>query len=170
MEGKKNTKIKKRVRKIKKSVKKEANRIALGNECKDLENDKGLGLARFSYADFVVLSSVIAYGIVDSVDQNDLGIILSFLGMITADVAILQTKISIEKAIDEQNQQLANQQDVEEAVIPEQIAEESIIADTTDIETVPFLTTTVLTSNRNSKSKYIKKKKRIKKIKKVKKR
>lgn len=158
MENKNNSKVKKKVRKIKKNIRKESNRIILQEKCNN--ENKDLGLARFSYADFVVMSSVIAYGIVDSVNQDDLGIILSFLGMITADIALLQTKSSIEKVRQSQSGQ-QSEEDIDEGVIPEQISEEAIIDETLGVETVPFLTTNVLTTVRNDKSSKIRK--RIKK-------
>ena len=164
MENKKRLKVKKKVRKIKKNIRKEVNRITLQDKCNNENGEKGLGLARFSYADFVVMSSVIAYGIVDSVEQDDLGIILSFLGMITADIALLQTKSSIEQARQPQNQQQG-----EEGVLSEQISEEAIIDGSSGTETVPFLTTNVLTTNRSEKLNNVTKKKKIKKIKRIRK-
>lgn len=163
MENKNRLKVKKKVRKIKKNIRKEASRITLQEKCNNENGDKGLNLARFSYADFVVMSSAIAYGIFDSVNQEDLGIILSFLGMITADIALLQTKSSIEKVRQYQSGQ-QSEEDIEEDVIAEQISEEDIIDETLGVETVPFLTTA-----RNDKSSNIKKRKRVKKIKRIRK-
>lgn len=163
MENRNRLKVKKKVRKIKKNIRKEASRITLQEKCNNENGDKGLNLARFSYADFVVMSSAIAYGIVDSVNQEDLSIILSFLGMITADIALLQTKSSIEKFRQYQSGQ-QSEEEIEEDVIAEQISEEDIIDETLDVETVPFLTTA-----RNDKSSKVKKRKRVKKIKRIRK-
>lgn len=166
MENKNRLKVKKKVRK--KNIRKEASRITLQEKCNNENKDKGLNLARFSYTDFVVMSSAIAYGIVDSVNQDDLGIILSFLGMITADIALLQTKSSIEKVRQSQVEQ-QNEEDIEDNVISDQISEEDFIDETLGVETAPFLTTNVLTTAGNDKSSKIKKRKRVKKIKRIRK-
>lgn len=151
-----------------KNIRKEASRITLQEKCNNENGDKGLNLDRFSYTDFVVMSSAIAYGIVDSVNQDDLGIILSFLGMITADIALLQTKSSIEKVRQSQGEN-QNEENIEDDFISEKILEESIIDETLGVETAPFLTTNVLTTARNDKSSKVKKRKRVKKIKRIRK-
>lgn len=43
------------------------------------------GLNSFSYADFVLLSSTISYAIAEEVSVEDLEILVTFLGMISAD-------------------------------------------------------------------------------------
>lgn len=164
MENKKNLKVKKKVRKVKKNIRKEANRITRQCKCNNENEDKDLGLARFSYADFVVMSSVIAYGIVDSVSLEDLGIILSFLGMVTSDMSLLATKVRIENARESQIGQQS-----EEDVIPEQISEESIVDETLNVGNSTFLQRHALPKERLEKSSNIKKRKRIKKIKKIRK-
>ncbi len=50
------------------------------------------GLNRFSYADFVLLSSTISYAIAEEVSVEDLEILVTFLGMISGDLALLLIK------------------------------------------------------------------------------
>ena len=50
------------------------------------------GLNSFSYADFVLLSSTISYAIAEVVSVEDLEILVTFLGMISADLALLLIK------------------------------------------------------------------------------
>ena len=50
------------------------------------------GLNSFSYADFVLLSSTISYAIAEEVSVEDLEILVTFLGMISADLALLTYK------------------------------------------------------------------------------
>ena len=50
------------------------------------------GLNRFSYADFVLLSSTISYAIAEEVSVEDLEILITFLGMISGDLALLLIK------------------------------------------------------------------------------
>ena len=47
---------------------------------------------RFSYADFVLLSSTIAYAIAEEINVEDLEILITFLGMISGDLALLLIK------------------------------------------------------------------------------
>lgn len=50
------------------------------------------GLNRFSYADFILLSSTISYAIAEEVNVEDLEILITFLGMISGDLALLLIK------------------------------------------------------------------------------
>ena len=50
------------------------------------------GLNRFSYADFVLLSSTIAYAIAEEINVEDLEILITFLGMISLYVYLLLIK------------------------------------------------------------------------------
>lgn len=50
------------------------------------------GLNSFSYADFVLLSSAISYAIAEEVNVEDLEILVTFLGMISSDLALLLIK------------------------------------------------------------------------------
>lgn len=50
------------------------------------------GLSRFSYADFVLLSSTISYAISEETSLDDLEILITFLGMISTDLTLLLIK------------------------------------------------------------------------------
>lgn len=119
------------------------------NSCNNNQGkDKGLGLASFSYADFILLSSTISYALAEELSETDLALFIVFLGMVTSDLALLTTQKQVGKTLSE---------NIEEDVVGEEEAEEGgIIGSTIVIPTV----------GRNSK---MKKRKRIKRIKKVKK-
>ncbi|MBO3446229.1 hypothetical protein [Clostridium sp. CCUG 7971] len=120
------------------------------NSCNNnLGKDKGLGLASFSYADFILLSSTISYALAEELNDADLALLIVFLGMVSADLALLTTQDKIKAAL--------GSQQIEEDIVGEEEAEEGgLIGSTIVIPTV----------GRNSKTK---KRKRIKRIKKVKK-
>lgn len=58
-------------------------------------NKLNLELYKYSYADFVLLSSTLAYGISEDLIDADIDILITFLGMLTADLALLRTKRGI---------------------------------------------------------------------------
>lgn len=49
-------------------------------------------MSRFSYADFVLLSSTISYAISEETSLDDLEILITFLGMISTDLTLLLIK------------------------------------------------------------------------------
>ncbi|MEG1310817.1 MAG: hypothetical protein RSD47_02305 [Romboutsia sp.] len=63
-----------------------------------IEQNKGLGLSSFSYADFVLVSSTISYALSEELNDIDLELFIVFLGMMTSDLALLTAKKSIKKA------------------------------------------------------------------------
>lgn len=74
------------------------------NECDTNKTDnlanssnvkQDLKLYQFSYADYVLLSSTIAYAIGEDLNDPDLDILIAFFGMITSDLAILRTRRGI---------------------------------------------------------------------------
>ena len=67
------------------------------------------GLNRFSYADYVLLSSTISYAIAEEVNVEDLEILVTFLGMISSDLALLLIK----KGREARSQQAAQEADIE---------------------------------------------------------
>ena len=91
------------------------------------------GLNSFSYADFVLLSSTISYAIAEEVSVEDLEILVTFLGMISADLALLLIKKG----------RLAASQ----------------AAQSTSIETSEDVESTLVRKSRHRKKKKIKKKK-----------
>ena len=96
------------------------------------------GLNSFSYADFVLLSSTISYAIAEEVSVEDLEILVTFLGMISADLALLLIKKG----------RLAASQ-----------AAQSTSIDTTTEETSEDVESTLVRKSRHRKKKKIKKKK-----------
>lgn len=96
------------------------------------------GLNSFSYADFVLLSSTISYAIAEEVSVEDLEILVTFLGMISADLALLLIKKG----------RLAASQ-----------AAQSTSIDTTTEETSEEVESTLVRKSRHRKKKKIKKKK-----------
>ncbi|CEO20788.1 hypothetical protein [Paraclostridium sordellii] len=58
--------------------------------CKN--NKKTLGLANFTYADYVILSSTLSYAVAEELTDDDLDFLLVFLSQIAADLALIRTK------------------------------------------------------------------------------
>lgn len=69
-----------------------------------------IGLYNFSYADFIILSSTLAYALSEELNDMDLDILISFFGMLTADLGMLRTKNGI-------NQKLSSAQNNGESAI-----------------------------------------------------
>lgn len=113
------------------------------------DRDRGLGLASFSYADFILLSSTIAYALAEELNDVDLALLIVFLGMVSSDLVLLRTQNRIRMELD-------TGQPEEDVIVEEEVEEGSLIGSTIATSTV----------GRNSK---VKKRKRIKRIKKVKK-
>lgn len=67
----------------------------LNNNNSNINNKLNLELYKFSYADFVLLSSTLAYAIGEDLNDADLDILIAFFGMLTADLAILRTRRGI---------------------------------------------------------------------------
>lgn len=79
-----------------------------------------LGLDCFSYADFVLLSSTLSFVIGEELNDADLDLFIIFLGMVSADLALISTK----RAILRRRQASQNQNNVANAVIDTTISEE----------------------------------------------
>lgn len=101
------------------------------------------GLNRFSYADFVLLSSTISYAIAEEVNVEDLEILITFLGMISGDLALLLIKKG--------------------RLTRSQAAQSASIDATTD-ETYEEVESTLVRKSRHRKKKKIKKKIKKKKV------
>lgn len=104
----------------------------------DIGQNVNTGLNSFSYADFVLLSSTISYAIAEEVSVEDLEILVTFLGMISADLALLLIKKG----------RLAASQ-----------AAQSTSIDTTTEETSEEVESTLVRKSKHRKKKKIKKKK-----------
>ena len=107
----------------------------------DTGQNVNTGLNKFSYADFVLLSSTISYAIAEEVTVEDLEILVTFLGMISADLALLLIKKG----------RLAASQ-----------ATQSTVVDTTTDETSEEIESTLVRKPRPRKKKKIKKKIKMK--------
>ena len=68
------------------------------------------GLSRFSYADFVLLSSTMSYAISEETSLDDLEILITFLGMISTDLTLLLIK----RRRSVYNQQINQQADIDD--------------------------------------------------------
>ncbi len=66
-------------------------------------------MSRFSYADFVLLSSTISYAISEETSLDDLEILITFLGMISTDLTLLLIK----RRRSVYNQQIDQQADID---------------------------------------------------------
>ncbi|MBS6507377.1 MAG: hypothetical protein KH369_04205 [Paraclostridium bifermentans] len=112
-------------------------------KCKNTK--KNVGLSRYTYADYVILSSTIAYAIGEELSDEDLALLIVFLSQVSADLALIRTKRAIELS-----QSGANQ------------AEESDVLDVLDVEDtlddIPILVRNK-TKRKNVKKTKVKKKK-----------
>lgn len=112
-------------------------------KCKNTK--KNVGLSRYTYTDYVILSSTIAYAIGEELSDEDLALLIVFLSQVSADLALIRTKRAIELS-----QSSANQ------------VEESDILDVLDVEDtlddIPILVRNK-TKRKNIKKTKVKKKK-----------
>lgn len=69
------------------------------NKINENQKDMDIGLYNFSYADFIILSSTLAYAISEELNDMDLDILISFFGMLTADLGMLRTKNGISQKL-----------------------------------------------------------------------
>lgn len=54
-----------------------------------------LNLESISYADYVILSSTLAYAVTEELSDTDIDMILVFLGLLEADIALIRTRRGI---------------------------------------------------------------------------
>lgn len=87
---------------------------------------KGLGLSRYTYADYVILSSTLAYAIGEELNDEDLTLFIVFLGQISADLSLIRTKRGLLPV------NLAGTQEDEDVVLAEET--EQTIEDVTSAE------------------------------------
>jgi len=109
-----------------------------------------LNLESFSYADYVILSSTLAYALTEELDDSDVDMLLVFIGMLEADIALIRTRRGIVQRTSYSSQSSTGA----EAIIGGDLS-----SDTGDA------VSEMVTYNRSKN----KKRKKIKKIKKVKK-
>lgn len=87
------------------------------SNCKN--NKKNFGLMNYTYADYVILSSTLAYAIGEELNDADLTLFLVFLSQLSADLSLIITKRGLlEKQSDNQPQQ--------QDIVPEIESEEQV--------------------------------------------
>lgn len=86
--------------------------------CKN--NKLNLGLSDFTYADFVILSSTLAYAIACELNDEDLDFFLLFLTQVSGDLALLRTKRGYETAA-QTGQPIGEEEVLEEAEVTEDV-------------------------------------------------
>lgn len=113
-------------------------------KCKNTK--KNFGLSRYTYADYIILSSTIAYAIGEELSDEDLALLIVFLSQVSGDLALIRTKRAIARAGANQTEQ----------------AEESDVLDVLDVEDtlddIPILVRNK-TKRKNIKKTKVKKKK-----------
>ncbi|MEG0843197.1 MAG: hypothetical protein RRZ84_04440 [Romboutsia sp.] len=130
--------------KTKKKVKCKKNNSKKNNNNTN-NNYLNLKLEQFSYADYIILASSLAYAVGDELSDSDLDLLIIFMGMISSDLALIRTKRGIVNR--KQTQNATNTVDIQSTDIASGNAE------------LNFGRT-----SKNKKKKYIKRKKvRIKK-------
>ena len=65
------------------------------NSNNNTSQNSGIGLQNLSYADFIVLSSVLSYAISEELDNIDLDLFIVFLGIVQSDLATLRIQKGI---------------------------------------------------------------------------
>lgn len=68
------------------------------NGTKNTSNKDTIGIQSWSYADFVVLSSVLAYAIAEELNDIDLDLFIVFLGSVQSDLATLRLQRGIKNS------------------------------------------------------------------------
>ncbi|MGL5754768.1 MAG: hypothetical protein ACRCYC_05540 [Paraclostridium sp.] len=99
-----------------------SNNKIVKSSCKN--DKKNFGLSNYTYADYVILSSTLAYAISEELNDDDLDFFLVFLSQVSSDLALLRTKRGFEKKANQVNQS-------QEQIIVDEAANEDIINDIT---------------------------------------
>lgn len=87
------------------------------SNCKN--NKKNFGLMNYTYADYVILSSTLAYAIGEELDDADLTLFLVFLSQLSADLSLIITKRGLlekQSATQSQQQDIVSETESEEQV------------------------------------------------------
>jgi hypothetical protein len=87
------------------------------SNCKN--NKKNFGLMNYTYADYVILSSTLAYAIGEELNDADLTLFLVFLSQLSSDLSLIITKRGL---LEKQSVNQSQQQDI----VPEIESEEQI--------------------------------------------
>lgn len=97
---------------------KNQNKVANINKCSQFicQNNKlNLGLSNYTYADFVILSSTLAYAISCELTDEDLDFFIVFLIQVSGDLALLRTKRGYEQIAVKGSQVVGEEEILEEA-------------------------------------------------------
>ena len=101
-------------KKRKKRSSKSTRNQSINNQSSD-SSKKSSGLSSFSYADFVLLSSLIAYSISEELNNEDLRLFIIFLELVLADLGLLV----LQKELQQENSTIINEnigEEVEEDI------------------------------------------------------
>lgn len=149
---KKSVKVRKKITCKYKCIDTNSNKYLDSNNVSDINSNNKLDLQlyKFSYADFVILSSTLAFAISENLNDSDIDILITFIGMVEADLALLRTRRGIITG-------LAQAQDVANA------GEEGVIEATEATEASESVASSLVTPQLSRKSKSRGKIKKIKK-------
>lgn len=89
------------------------------SNCKN--NKKNFGLMNYTYADYVILSSTLAYAIGEELDDADLTLFLVFLSQLSADLSLIITKRGL---LEKQSANQSQQQDIVSEIESEEQVED----------------------------------------------
>ncbi|GAA0711990.1 hypothetical protein GCM10008904_24790 [Paraclostridium ghonii] len=93
------------------------NNINNNYNCKN--NKQNSGLMNYTYAEYVILSSTLAYAIGEELNDADLTLFLVFLSQLSSDLSLIITKRGFEN-------KEANNQSQQQAIVSEILTEEDI--------------------------------------------
>lgn len=109
---------------------------------------KNFGLVNYTYADYVILSSTLAFAISEELDDADLALFIVFLSQVSSDLALIRTKRAVAASLAGANQ------------VAEEEEEENVLESVDIVESVDDILVSQLVRNkkRKLKRKKIKKK------------
>ena len=83
-------------KKKRESTDKKNNKQSSGN-CNSKQNSKdNIKFSDFSYAELIVLAATLSYSLAEELDEDDLAILLVFLGLLLANIRVITTQKAIE--------------------------------------------------------------------------
>lgn len=103
---------------------KNQNKVTNVNKCIQsiCQNNKlNLGLSNYTYADFVILSSTLAYAISCELTDEDLDFLIVFLTQVSGDLALLRTKRGYEQIAGTGGKATAGEEILEETEATEDV-------------------------------------------------
>lgn len=82
-------------------------------KCKN--NKKSFGLGSYTYADYIILSSTLAYAIGEELNDEDLAFFIVFLSQVSSDLALIRTKRAFKVSQETQDKE-SDEQDIIESI------------------------------------------------------